>query len=172
MKEAITIVAMSRENGAGEFDGLTSNVYATPAEAMKGILAILEEEAKYSKEDIVLRSGSRKGLFNEKEGTLDYTVGGYTFHFHFLNVPGEYNVSDQEVVKALDAFCNSNRSQKDFERVAQGISLNMHRYIQNELWKFVKHLVRAFAVGRYDQRNRTAHDQAQDIELFMEEKNM
>ena len=172
MKEAITIVAMSRENGAGEFDGLTSNVYDSPADAKKGILDILKEEADYSKEDIVLRAGDTKDLFNEKEGTLDYTVGGYTFHFHFLNVPGEYNVSDQEVVKALDAFCNSNRSQKDYERVAQGISLNMHRYIQNELWKFIKHLIKAFAAGGYDPRNRTAHNQAQDIELFMEEKNM
>ena len=48
----------------------------------------------------------------------------------------------------------------------------MHRYCQNEMWKLVKHIIGAIARGGWDDRNRSAHSQAEDIQTFMEEKNL
>lgn len=123
---------------------------------------------RYIPEDEI---GSRI-ICDKSSGQTRFFIGPDTYAVVWQTIPAEYNVSDEEIYGALDAYCNSCRSPKDFQQMAEKISANMHRYCQNELWKLIKAIIRAFAQGRYDDRNKTAHHQAQDIETFMEENNI
>ena len=167
MKKEQIIISMSRENADG-FDGLTSNVYPSPSDTRQGILDMLRPDEEHCGAQAVLRSGDPGDIFRRKEGVLEYTLGDIVFHFHFLKTDAEYKVSDDEFFSALEGYANSNRSQKDFADMAARISGTMHRYIQNELWKFVRQIIRAFAFGRCDQRNRTAMNQALEIQTFID----
>lgn len=127
----------------------------------------LTNETPTGKEPVTLRD-----IVTKKEGEGDWNLsGGPTtvfYHVSWQTISGEYNVTDDEVYQYLDAFVNSSRRASDYKAMAQRITESMHRYCQNELWKFVKEIITAFAQGGFDDRNKTAHRQAGDILEFME----
>lgn len=183
MKENMTILAVTRI----EKNTVTTtiNTYKAPHLAKEFLEAYFElqrvelknkygfefgltNETPAGKEPVTLRD-----IVTKKEGEGDWKLSGGQFttvyHVCWKTIPGEYNVTDDEVYQCLDAFVNSSRGASDYKAMAQRISESMHRYCQNELWKFVKALIGHFAEGRYDERNKTAHTQAGDIYEFMKE---
>lgn len=171
MRKAQTIISSCEETAEG-FDprSLHTAVYGSPAEAKHTILNTLAEESRELREEYREESGDIADMFSPRwtEGSFSYRVGEHVFHYRWTNIAGEYKVTDDEVVAALDAFANSGRTGSDFAAVARRISTEMHRYCQKELWKFVKALIRAFAEGGYDERNRTARNQARILESVIE----
>lgn len=161
MKKEQTIISWAEEI-AGEFDpeSLTIHESGSRAEAKDFIVNTLTAEAKELGTYVHPLSGDVMDMWKQKEGSFSYRIGSHIYHIRFLNVPGEYGVSDDEAVATIEAFCNCCRSGEDYKRVAERISAEMHRHCQNELWKFVKQLIRAFAMGRYDERNETASNEA------------
>lgn len=168
MKKEHTIISWAEEI-AGEFDpeSLTIHESGSRAEAKDFIVKTLTAEAEKRGTYVHPLSGDVMDMWKQKEGSFSYRIGSHIYHIRFLNVPGEYGVSDDEAVATLEAFCNSGRSGQDYRTVAERISAEMHRHCQNELWKFVKQLIRAFAGGRYDDRNATAHDEASAIQGYI-----
>lgn len=171
MKKPTVIISIA-EVVCGILESQQCHAFDTPNEAKDFITNNLNAESKELDTPIKADSGDINTLFkNVHEGNFSFSIGDHEYHIAFLKDKGEYNVTDDELVEALDAFCNSNRTGTDFLRVARRISDNMHRYCQNELWKFIKALIRTFASGRYDDRNATAHDQAGAITAFMDSNN-
>ena len=170
MKKASIIISMA-EVTCGILESQQCHTFDTPAEAKAFILRNLEAESSELDTPLEKDSGDIMSMFRQvTEGNFSYTVGDHEYHIAFLKVPGEYNVSDDEMANTLEAFVNTGRSVRQYEKMAGNISLNMHRACQNELWRFVKAIIRAFANGRYDRRNETAHDQAELVAGFMDEK--
>lgn len=169
MKREQTLISWCEENDQG-FDecSLTVHTFGSRAEAKDFILRNLEAESRELDTPLKSESGDIQDMWNRDEGSFSYRIGDHVYHVHFLNEKGEYNVSDDELFAALDAYANSGRSGSEFERMAKRISVTMHRYVQNELWRFVKHVIHAFACGGSDTRNRTAQRQASAIQTFME----
>ncbi len=79
-----------------------------------------------------------------------------------------YHVSDKELVSTLEAYCNTGRGTAAYRQAAETISTGTHRAIQSEIWQLVKEVIRAFATGRYDQRNASAHHQAELLQSVLE----
>lgn len=104
-------------------------------------------------------------------GTFGIAIGPKEYHFQFVKEAGEYTVTDDEMYHALEGYINSCRDRSDYAKLAGRICVDMHRYCQAQLWKFVKELIAAFARGRYDERNKAARDQACDILGLMETSN-
>lgn len=69
--------------------------------------------------------------------------------------------NDQKFADAFDEFVNGRMSNPN--KVAEALT-QKHRYCQNEMWKvcraFMKELANAYVNGRYDDRNKTACEQA------------
>jgi hypothetical protein len=171
MRKELIIVSSCEETQEG-FDpkSLSTATYESPAQAKETILNTLRAESSELGEEYGVLSGDIADMFSTRwnGGAFSYRIGGHEYHYRWTRIPGEYKVTDDELVKALDAFGNSNRSRADYGRVARRISSETHRYIQNELWKFVKELIRAFAEGGCDERNRTARNQARILESVIE----
>jgi len=133
--------------------------------------ALLAQQMNTQPEDIPFfptENTYRQRIIDQECGEQRFNVLGTRFHVAWKTLPASYSVSDDEFFQCLDAYTNACRGATDFKTMAQRISENMHRYCQNELWKFIKALIRAFAQGRYDDRNKIAHNQAGDILEFME----
>ena len=150
------------------------HAFPSPAEAKAFIHKKLDDdlaEARKSVPELKVKAtgGDEREMWNRNEGEYSFAIGAQEYFIAFLRQPAEYGVTVDETVSCLDAFCNAGRTSSDFKRVAEHISDTMHRYVQSELWKFVKQLIRAFASGRFDERNQTAHNQAQAIVTFMDE---
>lgn len=168
MKKEQTIISWAEENSEGfDPDSLTVHEFGSRAETKDFIVNTLAAEAEELGACVRPLSGDVMDMWKYKEGSFSFGIGDHTHYIHFLNIPGEYRVTDDEVVSALDSFCNSGRSGQDYRAVAERISTEMHRHCQNELWKFVKQLIRAFAGGRYDDRNAAAHDEASAIQGYI-----
>lgn len=111
-------------------------------------------------------------IITEQSGQLDFSILGNKYNVAWLNIEGNHHVTDDEVQACLDAFVNSSRTASEYAQVAQSIAKTMHRYCQAELWKFVKALIAAFAQAPYDDRNRSAHHQAERLQAFIETENL
>lgn len=181
MKQEQTIISIVRVSAPYHVDVHEIHSFPSRATAKEYIEARLESDRKAINKDsnipepgltIIRTEGNVRDMWNAKSGTFRAEIGAHRYHFAFLNVPAEYQVSDDELVSALDAFSNSTRSHEDYKTVAERISRDMHRYVQNQLWKFLKQLIRAFAAGGHDQRNQTAWNQAGLIHEFMETNNI
>lgn len=155
----------------GVLESQQCHTFDTPAEAKAFILRNLEAESNELDTPLEKDSGDIASLSGRAmEGNFSYTIGDHEYHIAFLKTESEYTVHDDEMANTLEAFVNTGRSVRQYEEMAGNISLNMHRACQNELWRFVKAIVRAFANGRYDRRNETAHDQAELVAGFMDKK--
>jgi hypothetical protein len=113
----------------------------------------------------------RRKIITEREGQQDFDILANHYHVAWLNIDGCSSVTNEEMQSALDGFVNSGRTKTEYAQVAESISRNMHRYCQNELWKFVKEIIRAFALGPHDERNKTAANQALELQGFIENSN-
>ncbi len=107
-------------------------------------------------------------LSKNKEGTLAFKFGKRVFYYAFKKIPGEYHVSDDEMVQVIEAFCNTSRCRTEYEKAAALITTKMHRYVQGEFWRFVKCIIRAFSTARSDERNKRAVNEAAEIATYME----
>ncbi len=171
MQKEQTIISIT-ELSCGQFDSQQVHTFDSRKAAKNAIEKKLDEDLALGRKSIPELGispveGSLRDLWSKTEGNVSFSIGSHEYRIAFLNVPGEYPVTDTEVFSALDALCNSNRSTQQYQALAEHISRNMHRYVQNELWKFVKQLIRAFACGGSDKRNATAHDQAQAVFGFI-----
>lgn len=171
MKKSQTLLSVTVLD-CGQFDSSQVHSFEDRNKAKSFILAFLSKESKATGETPVSHDGGTVRLWEDKEGTFSYSVGTNTYVFSFLNEPGSGAVSDNEVLSVLDSYVNSDRPYSEYEKTAQLISENMHRYCQNNLWKFIKQIIRAFASGLYDDRNKTAHHQAGDVLEFMEQNDI
>lgn len=180
MKEPITIISMSQLN-CNQPDGETIRTFTNPNEACRYVTEYLQKELDILKKTsgttdicIKMKENSCTDMLNHratsKEGTFAYTIGTNEYRFAYLTIPGEYEVSDHELLLTLEAYLNTGRSSTEYRDFAKKMSEEMHRYLQNNLWKLIKNLIWQFANGRYDERNQTAHDQAADILVFMDQK--
>ena len=176
MKNAQTIISLTTLS-CGQFSAQQVHTFDSPANTLAFVRKFLKDELDIARKstpelDSVLSEGDPMHMWNSKEGSFGYDIGTNGYRFAYLNTQPEYKVSDKEAATVLERFANSGRSTADYRRVAESVSSGMHRYCQNELWKFVKALIRAFATGGFDLRNRTAHDEAQDIALHMDANNL
>lgn len=114
----------------------------------------------------------RQRIITQQSGEQGFDILANHYHVAWLNIDGCSSVTNEEMQSALDGFVNSNRTKTEYAQVAESISRSMHRYCQNELWRFVKAIIKAFAAGQFDDRNRVAHDQAEKINEFMEKENI
>ena len=158
-----------------DFEGKTQLVVYQDANAAKiDILKTLRIEAheldaeNYEPEKESAMQEFLKKMF-ASSGTASVETGWHehSYELSFRIIPAEYRVSDDEFYLAMDAYCNSSRSATDFKNMAERIATNMHRYCQSELWKFFKKVVSAFASHSYDERNETAHNEAQNIDMLL-----
>lgn len=113
----------------------------------------------------------RQRIITQQSGEQDFDILANHYHVAWLNIDGCSSVTNEEIQSALDGFVNSGRTKTEYAQVAESISRNMHRYCQNELWKFVKEIIRAFAHGPHDERNKTAANQALELQGFIENSN-
>lgn len=134
---------------------------------LTGELESLKRSSGHDGLYIRIAEGNIRDLWDKREGTLTYVLADREYHVRFVVKPAIYSVTDDEVVTVLDSFANSGRSPYVYQDVAKKISVNMHRYCQNELWKFVKAIIRAFAEGRCDERNAVAKEQATAVQDFI-----
>lgn len=135
---------------------------------------ILAEKLNTNTESIFLippENTFRQRIITQKSGEQDFDILANHYHVAWLNIDGCSSVTNEEMQSALDGFVNSGRTTTEYAQVAESISLNMHRYCQNELWKFVKEIIKAFALGPHDERNKTAADQALQLQGFIENSN-
>jgi hypothetical protein len=178
MREAQFIIAVSRSY---IFDGSRTienfiEIHPAPTKARASAEAYLAKNRERINAEcgaelpILLEEGAWTDLFSKKEGTLRLSIGAETVHITFKADSGEYGVSDDEMIRALDGFVNSSRSGGSYKEVADQIPQRLHRYCQNELWKFVKKIIASLAAAGYDTRNRSAHEQAALTQAFLEEQ--
>lgn len=170
MRNQQTIISWAEENGAGfDPESLNAHTFDSPAGAKEFIMRNLEAESRDLNAEIERGTGNIQDMFSRKEGSFSFRVGDHEYHVHFLNVPPEYKVSDDELFSTLEAYCNSGRTPSALGAMASRIAEQMHRAMQAELWKFIKALIRAIAGHRFDSRNQTAWREAKGIAAFMDE---
>ena len=168
------IIISITETSCGAIDAHQVHAFDSPADAKAFVHKKLDEDLALARKsipelEVKATGGDERAMWNRDEGEYSFAISTHGYFIAFLRQPAEYNVTVDETVSCLDAFCNAGRTGTDYRRTAETISSTMHRYVQSELWKFAKCLIRAFASGRFDERNRTAHDQAQAIVTFMDE---
>lgn len=167
MKKASIIISRT-ETACGVFESQQCHCFDNPAGAKASVLRYLEDESHQLGIPSEKGSGDIMSLFgHDKEGNFSYTIGDHEFHFAFLRTDADYSVDDEELTRVLEAFCNTGRTGTDYLNAARTVSTKMHRYCQNELWKFVRKIIEAFADGPHDERNHTAWDQAGEIQEFI-----
>lgn len=172
MKKNQIIICIT-ELSSGEFDAQQIFEFEAPYQAWNHINEKLKNDLAIGRKsipelDIVFSEGNYKDMWTKPEGNFAISIGTHDYKVAFLNVYGESRVGDDEMVRALEGFTNSSRTGTDYKNVAESAVLNIHRYCQSQLWRFIKKLIEAIAKGGYDDRNRTAHDEAGDILEFME----
>ena len=172
MKKNQIIIGIT-DISCGEFDGQQVFEFEEPRQAWDHINERLKEDLVIAKRtypelEIVATQGSYRQMWDKPEGNFAFSIGSHEYQIAFLKVSGESRVGDDEMVRALEGFTNSSRTGTDYKRVAESAVLNIHRYCQSQLWRFIKKLIEAIAKGGYDDRNRTAHDEAGDILEFMQ----
>ena len=168
MQNKLIIVAVR------DFEGQTDIQYFPDGDAAKAyILNMLKTDARELDAPDVpdwetsLKEFFRKFYATSGAGSIDTGFSGHEYEISFKIVPAEYRVSDDEFYTSLDSYCNSGRTYTDFRNMAERISGSMHRYCQNELWKFIKKIIAVFASGPYDERNEAAHNQAQEADAVV-----
>jgi len=173
MRKELIIVSSCEETSEGfDNESLSVNTFETAHDAKTLILNTLKEESSELNDKLIKDSGDITDLFSSrKEGYFSYRIGDHYYHFKWMKASADYNVTEDEMYETLEAYCNSSRDHSEYMRLAERISVNMHRYVQNQLWKLIKHIIRTFAMGRYDERNKVAHDQAEAIVTFMNKDN-
>lgn len=181
MRDSQVIISVTTLR-SGWFDSTTLLRKDTPGQVQRFILDRTEQERIYLNtalgvhphEDGALRArlteGDLKDVLTKCEGTLRYSLGPDELVFSFLADCGEYQVSDSEMARTLEAFCNTGRTSQDYARAAEAVTAGTHRAILAELWRFIKALVKAFARSEHDLRNRTAVSQAAETWDFMESR--
>lgn len=129
-----------------------------------------ETASKDATVDIEPHSGTGiQSMFGSSvTGNFSYRIGKIIYHYSFLKTKSEYEVSDEEILNTLEAFCNTGRTGESYRKAAELISNNMHRYVQTQLWRFVKEIIRAFARMNTDLRNKQAANEAATIAEYME----
>lgn len=172
MKKNQIIICIT-ELSCGEFDCQQVSEFEAPYQAWNHIESKLKEDLELGRKsipelDIVPTEGTHRMMWDKKEGNFAFAIGSHDYKIAFLNVYGESRVSDEEMVRALEGFTNSSRTGTDYKNVAETATRTIHRYCQSQLWRFIKKLIEAIAKGGFDDRNRTAHDEAGDILEFME----
>lgn len=173
MREKKIILSFYEETPDGvEPSSLGCECFAEPHEAKAFIERNMRAEAEDLMEKAILESGDPTRMWIPGNGQLRYKIGDHLYVYAWRHIPGDGNVTDDELISVLESYVNSNRSHKEYETVARRMVTEMHRYCQNELWKLVKHIIGAIAAGEWDDRNRTARSQAADIQAFIEEKNI
>jgi len=173
MREKKIILSFYEETPDGvEPSSLGCECFAEPHEAKAFIERNMRAEADDLKEKAILESGDPMRMWEPGRGKLEYKIGDHRYVYAWNHIGGDGSVPDDELVNVLENYVNSNRSHKEYDAVAKRMVAEMHRYCQNEMWKLVKHIIGAIARGGWDDRNRSAHSQAEDIQTFMEEKNL
>lgn len=174
MKKSIFILSESVLS-QGNIVKHTTREFPSPAMAKQYISStLLEEKSKASASGSVqeietLGETDIQSMFGQAlEGTFSYKIGPVLYHYSFLKTQSEYEVSDEEILNTLEAFCNTGRTGESYRKAAEQISNNMHRYVQTQLWRFVKEIIRAFAQMRTDLRNKNTANEAADIAQYME----
>lgn len=165
MRNKQVIISIAELNG-GALESQTIRTFEEEYQAKDFIENKLKDALANAREtsgdlEILPVDGNIRDMWNSApEGSFSYAIGGRGYKVSYLKIPAEYSVSDKETVTVLDAFVNSSRTVADYKRVAESISQDMHRHCQNELWKFVKQVIRAFSMGHSDERNAVAHEEA------------
>ena len=114
----------------------------------------------------------RERLMFGKCGKLDYAAGAHEYSVVWDFVPGDSRVSDDELISTIEQYCNMNRTQSDYDKVAVRATETMYRYCQNEMYRLIASLIRAMATCRYDERNTRMHNRAEIIARYMNEFNL
>lgn len=168
MQEEIIIVSF-HETYTADGGSHTINHFKSRKNAADFITVNIEADES-RKETILteLKARLQQTLFQGKPGNYQYTDGDHEISIAWDNVPTEYRVSNEELYYALDGYVNSNRSQSEYKTFAEHLTSKMHRYCQNELFKLIYRIIRAFADAPYDERNKPAHDKCQKISAFVE----
>lgn len=136
---------------------------------------LLAERQGWKPEELPLipaEQSVRRRIIDEQCGNQTFNILANRYDISWRTIPAEYNVSDDELFDCLQAYVNSSRGASHYKAMAERIADTMHRYCQNELWKFVKALINAFAAANYDDRNKTAHTQAGDLSAYMDINNI
>jgi len=170
MKKQRIIISVT-ELSCGAFDAQHIHSFEEPGEAKSFIKGYLFKEAAAMGESTPNELSSTsflERLWYDKEGSATVDLGTNRYVIGWLSEPADGHVSDEEVIEVLESFVNSGRARGNYDAVAQQSTVVMHRYCINELWKFVKSLVKAFSVMRFDERNQTAHDEAASVQYYME----
>ena len=170
MKKQRIIISVT-ELSCGAFDAQHIHSFEKPGEAKSFIKDYLFKEAAAMGESTPNELSSTsflERLWYDKEGSATVDLGTNRYVIGWLKEPADGRVTDDETVEVLESFVNSSRTRADYDKVAALVTERMHRYCINELWKFVKSLVKAFSVMRYDERNQTAHDEAASVQYYME----
>lgn len=153
----------------------TTREFPSPAIAKQYITStLLEEKSKASASGSVqeietLGGTDMQSMFGQAlEGTFSYKIGPVLYHYSFLKTQSEYEVGDKKMVTILERYCNTGRTGSSYRETAELITNSMHRYIQSQLWRFVKEIIRAFARMNTDLRNKQAANEAATIAEYME----
>lgn len=173
MKEPKIIISYV-EFSNGELEGNSCHQFDGPSQAKEFILRNLEAESTELETPLRKGQGDIQNMFRSsiREGNFSYTVGDHEYHISFYKTDGEYSVSDDELIKTLEAYCNTGRSAGDYREAAGKLTRTMHRYVQSQLWKLIKALIRAFSTMNVDERNKTAAQQAAELAAAMEINNI
>lgn len=110
----------------------------------------------------------RQRIITQQSGEQSFDILANHYHVAWLKIEGDHHVNDEELQSCLDGYVNSCRTASEYATIAESITKTMHRYCQNELWKLVKAIIKAFAHGGHDNRNKTAANQALELQTFIE----
>ncbi len=173
MQKENTIVSF-HETYTGDAGSHTINTFDERHEAKTFILNNLEDSDENHKE--ILRKDVSKKLQDTlmlgKKGQFDYTDGDHEYSITWSFVPADSHVTNEELISTIEQYCNMNRSQAEYDKVATETTSTMHRYCQNEMYRLVASLIRAMATCRYDERNVRMHNHAEMIADFMDKHNL
>ncbi len=173
MQNEITIVSF-HETYTGDAGSHTINTFTERRNAKDFILNNLEDTDEYHKE-ILKKEVSKKlqgSLMLGKDDRISYVDGDHEYSITWDFVHSDGQVTDDETVRVLESFVNSNRCIANYRKVAEQITTCMHRYCQNELYKFIAVILRQMAVCNYDERNALMHNRAEKIVEFMDKYNL
>lgn len=154
-----------------------TTVHDTPAGACAAVTKLFEKEriklSTEQKEEFFSPDNEPfdlKDIYTKNKGYFWAAFNGLIYRFQFVTIEAEYSADANEVYSALDGYLNSTRGGTEYKKLSELIVRNMHRYVQSNLWKFIKHLIRAIAEGGYDERNETAHTEAGQVKDFLEQQ--
>ncbi len=163
-KEQYVLVIIKITNASGEENNSCNTVHTETCqdkgEVRRAINKYLENETKGTKLPLAPafdgQTRTIEEIFLRNEG--NFAMGNETVQYQFIlqYSPGEYFANEDEVFNALDGFLNSTRGNKEYTKLAELITTQMHRYTQASLWRFIKVLIKTIAKTGYDARNEGA----------------